>query len=505
MWNFDRYSAIIIGMKTRHKSLILIICIILASIFVLVESRSTSPLYKNYWGGDSAQFQTIGAGWADGKVPYVELFDHKGPIMFLINAAGYMLGGRTGLFILQIIAMTVTLLAIIKICRLFSPKISYAFLSIIILLTAISFGYADGNTTQEFCLPLIAWGTYLLLKFLLQEDIGKKPKKHNPKVAGAYGAMVSFIFLIQATNAIPICAGVLAITIYLLKTKQFANLWKNILWFIGGFLIVFLPFAIYFGLQGAFLDFINGTFIYNIKYSASMGSWLKGASGGDVWYFITAYLPAYSVIITGALAFRRKKYTYAIMLLVSFVLEIYWYLSGALFGQYALVSVVQIVLLANELVLLQSKKPDAFFGAVLLASAMFIGLVYFEQVRDYILLTVNSYTEIKTGAEGAPAYDSLMKKIPNLEETSFVAYGHNSLKDIYLRYNINPSSKFFAIQDWHASFSDELKNQIHDSYENSKIDWILAEDSSTDVISDVLSKKYFLVDSTGGYSLYHIK
>ena len=48
-------------------------------------------------------FQTIGKYWAQGDLPYVELFDHKGPMIFLINAAGYYLAGKIGVFFLQIL------------------------------------------------------------------------------------------------------------------------------------------------------------------------------------------------------------------------------------------------------------------------------------------------------------------------------------------------------------------------------------------------------------------
>lgn len=69
---------------------------IIAFLFVLIFSFSTSPLYPNYWGSDSAQFQTIGMAWASGKIPYRDIFDHKGPFIFWVNMLGYKMGGRAG-------------------------------------------------------------------------------------------------------------------------------------------------------------------------------------------------------------------------------------------------------------------------------------------------------------------------------------------------------------------------------------------------------------------------
>lgn len=74
--------------------------------FLLLFSYSTSPVYSISWGHDSAVFQIIGKGWLDGYIPYRDLFDHKGPLLFLINAVGYMVGGKNGLFVLQCCFMT---------------------------------------------------------------------------------------------------------------------------------------------------------------------------------------------------------------------------------------------------------------------------------------------------------------------------------------------------------------------------------------------------------------
>ena len=87
---------------------------IAAVLFVLIFSFSTSPLYVDYWGSDSAQFQTIGMAWASGKVPYRDIFDHKGPFIFWVNMIGYKLGGRTGVLTVQIFFLFFTFLGIYK-------------------------------------------------------------------------------------------------------------------------------------------------------------------------------------------------------------------------------------------------------------------------------------------------------------------------------------------------------------------------------------------------------
>lgn len=49
---------------------------------MLCLSTSTSPLYNIPYAGDTAMFQTIGKYWAEGSLPYVDLWDSKGPLIF---------------------------------------------------------------------------------------------------------------------------------------------------------------------------------------------------------------------------------------------------------------------------------------------------------------------------------------------------------------------------------------------------------------------------------------
>lgn len=91
--------------KIRSSSKLTIILLICSIIFVTCFSYCTSPLYKYYYGGDSAQFLTIGKLWYDGKVPFIDVFDHKGPLIFFIDMLGYYIGGgqKFGIVIIQVI------------------------------------------------------------------------------------------------------------------------------------------------------------------------------------------------------------------------------------------------------------------------------------------------------------------------------------------------------------------------------------------------------------------
>ena len=81
----------------------IVFCFILACIFGSLL-LATSFLYENWFPLDNAIFQIIGRGWVEGKIPYVDLWDQKGPLIYFINALGYWLtGNQTGIFLIEIL------------------------------------------------------------------------------------------------------------------------------------------------------------------------------------------------------------------------------------------------------------------------------------------------------------------------------------------------------------------------------------------------------------------
>lgn len=49
-------------------------------LLMLICAGFTSPLYPLYIGTDSSLFLTISKGIINGKIPYIDLFDHKSPV-----------------------------------------------------------------------------------------------------------------------------------------------------------------------------------------------------------------------------------------------------------------------------------------------------------------------------------------------------------------------------------------------------------------------------------------
>ncbi|MBQ3450832.1 MAG: glycosyltransferase family 39 protein, partial [Selenomonadaceae bacterium] len=142
-------------------------------LFVLIFSTSTSPLYDSL-GDDSAIFQAVGRGWAEGLLPYVDLFENKGPLIFLIDALGYMIRPRVGIFLLQIPAMYLSFLLAWRSLGIFlSGKVKIA--AAIFMFMHYAIYTLDGNRTEEWSMPFLMAATYFFLRGLKEEKFSCPP------------------------------------------------------------------------------------------------------------------------------------------------------------------------------------------------------------------------------------------------------------------------------------------------------------------------------------------
>ena len=136
----------------------------LSFVFLLIYSDSTSPLFfKQGW--DSAIFKVMGLGILEGKLPYRDIFDHKGPLLFYINALGqWIIPGKTGIFILENLFLSTTLLFIVKTASLFVDK-GKSYLIAIFFLIGLSGLLDDGNLSEFYILPFISVSLYCCMKY----------------------------------------------------------------------------------------------------------------------------------------------------------------------------------------------------------------------------------------------------------------------------------------------------------------------------------------------------
>ena len=257
-----------------------LISVILSSVFIALFCPYTSILNRCF-GIDSAEFWVIGRGILRGKVPYRDLFDHKGPMLFFIWALGIAIGNGTkwGIFALEVISLTVSLIYLYKICELFELSEIRRILAVGLFLTLLCGVIYEGGLSEEWAIPCdmmcMYWGIAYQKK-RLKADIWK------------YGFLIGIFFAYvgwtRLNNAAIIGVVVFFTFCTLLCDKKYKDARLCVITFLLGFLVVTLPIFAYFYIHDAVSDMIFGSFIFNFKYG--MGGLTKGVRE---WLKILAY------------------------------------------------------------------------------------------------------------------------------------------------------------------------------------------------------------------------
>ena len=261
-----------------------------AVMFLYLFSYSTSPRYF-FIGNDSAIFQVVGKGWAEGLLPYVNNFENKGPLLFAIDALGYLIYPRVGIFFLQIPFMYFSFLFMWRAVELYwSRRATLAIWSFMIFWRAAVF--YEGNRTEEYSMPFLLAGAYFFLRWLRDEN-----NFLPPSIGFFYGLGFGACVLLRTTNGLPICCYVLLTTFVLIRAGAFKNIWQNFLSFWAGFATICLPFVIYFASHGIFYDMLYGTILFNTKLTTAYGDDSLEHLKYMASYAALHYVPLYLLVI----------------------------------------------------------------------------------------------------------------------------------------------------------------------------------------------------------------
>ena len=234
------------------------------------------------------------AGWRilQGDLPYLQLWDHKPPLVFYINALGTALspGSHWGIWALELAALMLAAYLGYKLLKAHFGSLAAA-LGTILWLLALFFIFLGGNQTTDWTLPL-QFGALLLFT---QTESGEKPERGYFLI----GLLGGLAFLTKQTAVgVWLALGVLLL-VWALRRKPKA--WRKLGLMAVGVLVVVLAAALYFLSQGALAQAWDAAFAYNFQFSTSaaqsLGDRLRNAF--DLTYI--ARLPIFPIALLGVL------------------------------------------------------------------------------------------------------------------------------------------------------------------------------------------------------------
>ena len=206
---------------------------------------------------DSGVFLYVGWRLLNGAVPYQDVWDHKPPLIYFVDALGLSLTPHSlwGLWFLRLIFIFFALLVIYK---LLDREIGlYAALAGTMILTSGLLTILEkGNVTEEYALVFQALG-FLLFINAWREDFPIRSSLWMGLLGG-----LAFNFK-QTTIGIWVTYGLFLLVIRLLQRKLPL---KDLVVLIVGWLAPSLVLAAYLASQHALRDFWEQAFLYNFVY-----------------------------------------------------------------------------------------------------------------------------------------------------------------------------------------------------------------------------------------------
>ncbi len=479
-------------MKKKGKYWLSVLIILLLSAGTILSfSSTTSPLYPNNYGVDSAFFRFVGLMIRRGKTLYREIWDNKGPVLFFLQAIGTLKGVKnadvTLTFLMQIAGLFLTLVYLFHAKLAADSRKMVHFFSLLPMIcgTAIFCIWMEGgNLCEELSMPMIACSLYLLVKYAA--NVENHPL--HPRIyAFIHGISLALVFFIRPNNAVTICAGAAAAAVYLIHRRKWKNLLENILFGLLGVAVISIPIFVYFLVKHAFGDLLYSTFLYNLKYSAQRSH--KMFSGMA---FFDRFLPigASAVIILIHILRERKLRLLDGMMffIVAANTVLLWHSNQFLHYFVIFVPVFILVLLLYTDF---PKIPET--AAVLVVLLFFI----FEDVSQIPSLSDTAK---------APDKFSFAASVPEAEkESAMVLYATPA---VYLNSGLIPCSRYAAYHFAHFPVDPAMREEFLEDMHANQPNWIVYLSGYEPIITEVkemLDNDYEKVREEYEFSYYHLK
>ena len=287
-------------------------CLAAAAAVLAVCSKS-SPLYPlNDWM-DANIFYTAGKAMMNGAVLYRDVFDHKGPLLYLVYGVGWLIDhtGFFGVWLIEIAAFAGFLYAGLRAVQAVAGPVHPAWVLLPGAAVAAGATFAHGGSAEELCLPLLAAPVWAALRFFAPPPGQRQPLSLG--LVALLGAAAGCVLWVKFTMMGLFAGFALALAAGYLRAGWGKRLLQSIAAFLAGRAATLLPWLVYFGANGALGDFFGVYFGDNLfLYAGQTSGFAPGTAAFAVvqrlwWACHDAPLPALLAAAGFAwLAVRRR-------------------------------------------------------------------------------------------------------------------------------------------------------------------------------------------------------
>lgn len=478
----------------RLQGCMLLYCLFVSFCFLTICSKS-SFLYPLNNGSDIQCFFTVGKGMMHGLVPYRDLVEQKGPLLYFLYGLASLVSEHSflGVYLLELLCYTGFLYCSYQIFSLFFKqalaKYFYIAAPLMAAVTFTSPSFFHGGETEELVLPLLAFSLYLLLRYCREEYPGPMPFSWLLLSGLCAGCVLWMKF-----SLLGFWIGFMAVVFFsLLVTRRFARAVGSCFVFLGGMAATALPWLAYFGARDALDDLIEVYFYHNIfSYSAQMTVGERFIGVGEAFSRMLYRTPwlfgALCIGVIGLLILRRLHQNWLgavapFVCALCLALGLYW--GGRHFTYYffifagftslaAVVVTYLIVTLGEKLLKLRVSMPNRRLMALSAVLTLALtGLSYFVCENTYLLGTPKEQCVQYRFAEIIH-----QKKNATLLNYGFLDFG------FYYAADILPVNRYFCLLNIEDERLPEMRAQQNQIVRERGVDFVvMAINAAQDVES----------------------
>lgn len=323
----------------------------LFSVFFSLQSPQ-SIISINSTKIDSAVFQYVAHGMKQGLVPYVDMFDHKGPLIYWIDLLGISIHKDHGIWLLEIVVIFVSMLLAFGGAKLIVDE-KFAFIAVMIGFLGMGRFYDGGNYTEVWALPAIFYALYVFIKYLKNDAI----KMYESALCGIG---LGCIFLLRM-NMIGVYIGCILVILFLaIRKNELPKLLPHIIALLVGFVAAILPALIYLYANSAISECFEQYIQFNLSYQKATGAEKYAA----LKYFSQSKLTILAGIALLFLIYKKKEITISVALFTAYLVSLYLVVSpGRRYGHYAMVLIpilIYAVAMAMQYLLQKERVGESF-------------------------------------------------------------------------------------------------------------------------------------------------
>ncbi|GKT04028.1 hypothetical protein [Furfurilactobacillus entadae] len=270
-------------MTSRQRQWVNYVIPLLVIILASLVYVHNSPLYKGNQWVDTNAMLTLGQAWLQGHVPLRDIFEQRGPILYLYYLIANVISSRGyfGLFVIECLNLYGIWYWSRKILRLFAPTVSTEAASGISLTLPLlllgSFSFEDGGSPEELMLFWILWALYLGLRYF---KLGKLEVRNGVML----GVSFAVVFWTKYTLVGTWIALIVLFTVVAWARKQWRIWWQTAISFTVGASLVSGIILGYFAVVHGLNALIHVYFTVNMTAYASPA----GGKRERLWEMATA-------------------------------------------------------------------------------------------------------------------------------------------------------------------------------------------------------------------------